>query len=96
MKGMDTSFWAIAGTQVFYVGGDYGPAGLYYGGEINYIGVGQGFAARGENPIEMRRDIIAWKLLKYNVEGNMAVHGTEFNWADVGFYSYSWYHSHFH
>jgi RHS repeat-associated protein len=95
MTHFDTWFFGFANTQFYYIGGDYGSAGLYYGGEINYIGVGEGFAARGISPIDMKADIIAWKAWNsFNSSGT--VRGSEFNWATVGYYAYPFYHLHFH
>ena len=61
MNHFDTSFYN--GIQYVY-NGEVFPSGIYYGFEVNYIGVGMALAARGLSWTQAKADIYLWKTLK--------------------------------
>jgi RHS repeat-associated protein len=93
---LDTKyFFDYANRQFYYVGGVYGSAGLYYGGEINYIGVGEGFAARGMSRSDIADGISLWKAWNHN-NSSGTVRGSELRWATVGYFAYPFYNMYYH
>ena len=83
MSEFDTSFYN--GVQYVY-NGDVLPAGIYYGYEVNYIGVGMALAARGLTWTQVKADIYLWKAGMYQETANLT-YGTE-AFANLGYNFY--------
>lgn len=69
---------------------------MYIGREINYIGVGEGFAARGLSRAGMIGEIFDWKTyqLQYTFPEYFAGH--ELNFAGAGYDYYRFISSRYH
>jgi hypothetical protein len=68
--------------------------GIYSGHEMNYMAVGQGFAARGLSTEKMAKAIVGWRygilgpsnVLRGRPFGGLS--GGEYPWALIGYYFY--------
>jgi hypothetical protein len=83
MPHFDTVFYTK--DQYLYNGEVVWP-GVYYGYEINYIGVGMALAARGLSWTQAKADIYLWKA-GINLETTNPTYGTE-AFANLGYNFY--------
>ncbi len=84
---MDTIFHLREGSYFTYSGKEYPTliGRIFQGRELNYIGVGEGFAARGFTQARMALYITGWKYRMYN---EFPPSMNTFRAANVGFYWY--------